>query len=473
MEIGGFVIPDGTTTLAPSANVEVQSTVERGSEATIQHVLGMLSAGEERARRSFSFTPPENVLSPLARVPFVLDLNGRYYFDHMAKFGSWSFFGALEAGRVEQEVLLPMLSEATGADFVDVRPLSGLHCMTVAMSGLCEPGDAVVTIPVAAGGHMCTAGVAQRLGLRVSALPFRDPYELDLDSAAAILSELQPAAIYIDQSAQLFPIDPRPLREIVDHYSPQTVIHYDASHLNGLILTGAMFNPLEHGAHSLGGSTHKTLPGPHKGYLATNDPGLALQLADSASTFVSHHHPADVVSLAITLIELRDCGGEEYGRRVTENARLFAAALHNRGIAVAGAERGFTECHQVWASAPRDADPTAIADRLFESGIVVNKLEGLPGMDRAAFRFSLAEFTRMGADAEDTEVLADLVSRVILATSPHAQVSADLSELRRRLDRPRYCYDADQLEGLGAPAELVALCRTIADQMVCPDPGAD
>lgn len=441
------------------------SAVEQLSNASIQHVLGMLAGGERRARRSFSFTPPENVLSPLARTPFVMDLQGRYFFDHMTKFGSWSFYGALEAGTVEQDVLLPMLREATGAEFVDVRPLSGLHCMTVAMAALCRQGDTVLTVPVEAGGHICTTPLATRLGMNVVPLPMLDSYGVDLEATAAILSERLPAAIYIDQSTQLFPIDPLPLREVVDACSPRTLIHYDASHLNGLILTGAMFNPLARGAHSLGGSTHKTLPGPHKGYLATSDPRLVSGFDETASTFVSHHHPADVVSLAITLIELRECGGAEYGRRVKDNARLFARELHGRGVAVAAADRGFTDCHQVWLSAAPAADAAEVAERFFASGIVVNKLDGLPGLSGDAFRFSLAEFTRLGAGDAEVEELVEAIVATIEGSAAPGRIAERMRGLRRQLDRPRYCYGAEQLEGIGAPPEVVELCAVIERQV--------
>lgn len=113
----------------------------------------MLSSAERRARRSLSFTPPDNVMSPLARVPLVLNLSGRYFFDHMQKLGSWSFPGCLEGGATEHGVLLPMLRNLTGASYVDVRPLSGLNCMTVALSALCEPGDVIMSVPVESGGH--------------------------------------------------------------------------------------------------------------------------------------------------------------------------------------------------------------------------------------------------------------------------------------------------------------------------------
>jgi len=438
------------------------SRVEKGaSDASIEHIVGMLAAGERRSRRSFSFTPPENVLSPLARVPFALDLHGRYFFDHLSEFGSWSFFGALEGGRVEQEVLLPMLREATGAGYVDVRPLSGLHCMTVAMAALGEVGDQVLTVSFEAGGHLCTESLARRLGMEAVPLPMGNAHDLDLDRVEEVVAELRPAAIYVDQSSELFPIDPAPLREIVERRSPQTLIHYDASHLNGLILTGAMFNPLARGAHSLGGSTHKTLPGPHKGYLATDDPRLAARFAASASTFVSHHRIADVVSLAITMIELRDCGGDEYGRLVIENARRFAHGLDRAGVAVSAAERGFTDCHQVWVPAPAGSDPVALANRLFEAGLVVNKLDGLPGVAGTAFRFSLAELTRMGGGVEEVDELSSILAEVLLERDARG-IAERVGALRSRLREPRYCYGPDDLAALGAPEEIVDLCRTMA-----------
>lgn len=439
--------------------MSVQGAIQ-GSDR-IQRLLALLARQEDHGRRSLSFTPPENVLSPLARVPFVLDLYGRYFFDHMTQFGSWSFFGALDAGAIEQEVLLPLLREMTTATFVDVRPLSGLHCMTIALAALCVPGDTVLTVPVANGGHICTASLAERLGMTVKELPMASLHDPDFDRITADIRELQPAAIYVDQSTQLFPIDPAPLREIIDRWSPATRLHYDTSHLTGLVLTGAMFNPLARGAHSIGGSTHKTLPGPHKGFLATNDDTLAGRFADMASTFVSHHHIADVVSLAVTLVELRHCNGDEYARRVISNARAFATGMQCRGADVAGADRGFTACHQVWVGIPAGEDPVAVAVRLVDAGVVVNKIDGLPGLDGTGLRFSLAEFTRMGAhDADVHDLVAVVADAIVDAASSH-DLALRTQALRRRLRRPCYCYEASALAEMGAPNEIVDLCDAI------------
>ena len=76
----------------------------------------------------------------------------------------------------------------------------------------------------------------------------------------------------------MFPIDPQPIRNLIDKLSPETILHYDSSHINGLIFGKALFNPLTRGAHCYGGSTHKTLPGPHKGFLAMNELSIAKRM---------------------------------------------------------------------------------------------------------------------------------------------------------------------------------------------------
>lgn len=205
----------------------------------------------------------------------VLDGYSRYFVDHMELFGEWSFFGGVEAGRIETDLLKPMLSDMAGADHVDVRPISGLNCMTVAMGGLCPAGGTMYTVPVESGGHMSTTTVAERLGIRTVPLPMDGHHAIDLDRLAEQLKTDPPNLVYLDQSTQLFPIDPLPVRELLDQHAPQALLHYDSSHINGLILGGALPNPLDRGAHSFGGSTHKTLPGPHKAFLATNDRRVA------------------------------------------------------------------------------------------------------------------------------------------------------------------------------------------------------
>lgn len=416
----------------------------------LDRVLSLLACEDSSARRSLNLTPSENVLSPLARLPFVLDGYSRYYFDHLRMFGAWSFFGALEHGQIEDQVLLPLLRNLAAAEYITVQPISGLNGMTVAMSALANPGDTVLTMPLAAGGHMSTARVAGRLGLRQLDLPMLDEFTVDLDGLKGTLAQERPALIYLDQSTVLFPVDIQPLRAVLDSAGSSALLHVDTSHLNGLVLGGALANPLHRGADSFGGSTHKTLPGPHKAFLATRNADIAERFAAAAGDLVSHHQPAAVASLAITLLEFRDCGGDRYARQVVKNAQSFAAALAQRGLQVVGADRGYTACHQLWVD-PGTADSARAAEQLYAAGVRVNRV-GVPGIKGSALRLSVAEVTRLGAEEEAFGLLAGALADALDGTDP---INDDLAQLRAQLDRPRFCFDTDDLPAL--PEELSRL----------------
>src|SRR4051812_27361823 len=85
----------------------------------LEQLLSSLHDNQMRSRTSLNLVPSENVLSPLARLPFVLDGYSRYFFDHMNKFGKWMFFGGIELGDIELDIVLPELRNMTGAPHVN------------------------------------------------------------------------------------------------------------------------------------------------------------------------------------------------------------------------------------------------------------------------------------------------------------------------------------------------------------------
>jgi glycine/serine hydroxymethyltransferase len=287
------------------------------------------------------------------------------------------------------------------------------------------------------------------------------PYDVDLFALERALTDDPPALIYIDQSTVLFPVDPRPLRVIVDKHALSTRIHYDSSHLNGLILGRAMFNPLERGSHTFGGSTHKTLPGPHKGFLATGDAEIGMRIQAAENVLTSHHQPAAVVSLGITLLELLECGGQDYAQSVLVNARQLAQCLADGGLRVAGRRRGFTACHQVWIDPTSDDDGLDTTARLESSGIRVNRFRGLPGIPHAAYRLSAAELTRLGGGRAETEALADILIGLMTGGLSVSEARTRVHKIRGQLSRARYCFTEEDLVRIGLDDGLVELVRQV------------
>ncbi|MFJ2478181.1 hypothetical protein ACIOWI_35350 [Streptomyces sp. NPDC087659] len=370
-----------------------------------------MASHHEASRDRLHLVPSENGLSLAARLPHLTEAAVRYAFPGPDDGGeNWAWPGRQDLVAVEQDTAM-RLGTQLGAQYVNLKPVSGVSALTVALSALAVPGDAVFNWAERDGGHGSTRFIGARLGLAMKDLPF-DPAACTLDLSRlteALGDEPRPALVYLDAFMCLFPIDLGGLREAV---GPETLIHYDASHTLGLIAGGQFQDPLAEGADSIGGSTHKTYPGPHKGVLATNRPDLAARLDEHASHFVSHHHPADVASLAVAVAEM-DERGRAYALRTVANARRLGAALAERGFTVCGAERGFTDCHQLWVDIAPLMDAEAASRLLFEAGLVVNAIPIPTVAAPAGLRLGMQEMSWAGMGEAETDEIAEVFAAVL------------------------------------------------------------
>lgn len=236
--------------------------------------------------------------------------------------------------------------------------------------------------------------------------------------------------LYLDQFMCLFPHDLRAIRAAV---GPDVVIHYDGSHVMGLIAGGQFQDPLSEGADSLAGSTHKSFPGPHKAVILSNDETLFGSYEAMSNVFVSHRHTADTVALAIATEELHE-HGTEYAAATVANARLLGAELADRGLNVSAAALGYTRSHQLWL----DPGPRLSAERasraLFEAGVVVNAVE-IPYLPSVmGLRIGVQEVTRNGMTGEQMPLLAELIASVLTGTGTSVRRSALLDQLRAAIE---------------------------------------
>ncbi|MEH6478175.1 MAG: hypothetical protein V7727_20950, partial [Sneathiella sp.] len=163
------------------------------------------------------------------------------------------------------------------AEYCNLRPLSGLHAMTVAMLALTDPGDTVLSLSPNFGGHYATGGLSKRLGRSSLYFDLLENGLLDESSLLNAIEVQRPRLVYVDQCHGLRPVDLTDIVRVVRSVSFDVLIHADVSHGLGLVLGGAIANPLDSGCDSYGGSTHKTFPGPQKGVLLTNCEEISLK----------------------------------------------------------------------------------------------------------------------------------------------------------------------------------------------------
>ncbi|MGB6164295.1 MAG: hypothetical protein WCF33_08105 [Pseudonocardiaceae bacterium] len=398
-------------------------------------VLSLVTRYHHTSTRRLHLIPSENSMSLAARVPFLTDVVHRYCFPSKGENTAWP--GTDDAVSIEHAAISG-LRALYGAKYVNVKPISGINCMAVAMSALTEPGSTVLSIAESDGGHGATRFLAERLGLTWIPLPHnRSQFRIDIDRLAAVAAPVSgPKLVYLDQFMCLFPHDLSAVRAAT---GSDTTIHYDGSHVMGLIAGGQFQDPLSEGADSLGGSTHKSFPGPHKGILLTNSEHIARKLDEHAGHWVSHHHPADVAALAIVVAELRD-NAADYAVQTVHNAQRLGQSLANRGLRVCAAEQGFTRSHQLWVDVAPAMDPSAASRALLAAGIVVNAID-IPYLAAGTgLRLGVQEVTWLGMGVGEMDELAAVFERVLLRGQDPDLVAADVRRLHDRFAR----VDADQ-----------------------------
>lgn len=394
----------------------------------IDEIVRRLTSFELASAQRLHLVASENQLPVPARAPYLTDALTRYCFGSAENTG-WAWPGRDDLAELEIAAA-DAVGALLGGRFVNVKPVSGLSAMTVAVSALAARSATVFSLAEPDGGHGSTQFVSRRFGLDWQPLPI-DPHTWGVDVEALTQRARRiggPLLIYLDSLMALFPHDLTAIRAAVGE---RAVIHYDASHTLGLIAGGQFQQPLAEGADSLGGSVHKTWPGPvGKGVLVTDNARHACEIDAHAAGWVSHHHPADVAALAISAEWMREHAAS-YAERVVANARRLASALTAQGFTVCAADRGATRSHQVWVDVAAHCRADTAARLLYAAGIVVNAID-IPYLSQPGLRLGVQELSFLGIDTDGIDELAALIARVLIHRDPPDIVARAVTELRTR-----------------------------------------
>lgn len=402
--------------------------------ASVRAVCSAVEADSALKRETLPLVPTENQMSPLALRMLGSDLAHRYL---LLDSSVWEY-PQHEHLKLIEERCRATLGELYGASIVNVRPLSGINAMLIVLAGATRPGSNVYIMSPNQGGHGATGIIAGRLGLETRFLPFDAvALDLDLEAAECAFASKPPDAIYIDISNLLFPLS---LRALVKLCPPSTFIYFDCSQILGLMCDPDYFNPLREGCGVIGGSTHKSFPGPQKGIVLGNDEEAMARIGRASDAFVSNSHMNSVAALAVAAAEMQ-AFGRDYSRAVRSNAALLGRLLAERSVPVVGCpKRGHSQTHQIWI-APPEADVESVG-RLKEAGIVVNaaRIPSIGG--RRGIRLGTTEVTRLGMGTAEMRVIADLVAQAYHGARGPGRIRAGVRELRQAFTETRYCFAA-------------------------------
>ncbi len=404
--------------------------------------------------KTINLIASENIVSPAVREAMISDFHNRYAEGWP---GERVYAGCKYIDQVEL-LTIELAKKIFNAEFVDVRPISGVVANLVVYTAFTEPGDVMMSLSIPCGGHISTgkkelwgtAGIVH--GLNVEYFPYDvDELNIDVDATIKILKNGKKTIKLLMFGASVFPF-PHPVKEIAPiAHDLGIVVAYDAAHVLGLIAGGFFQDPLREGADVISASTHKTLPGPQHGIVISWNKYSDLIKKSSFPGLLSNHHLHNVAALCIALSEIAQFG-REYAAQIIKNARALAQALHERGLKVLGEKRGFTESHVILLDtvASCGIGGREAEGRLENSNIIVNR-NLLPYdlkkykrhyTDPGGIRLGTAEVTRLGMKESDMEIIADFITDVLIKNKPSTEVSKSVTEFRRNFNKCHYCFDS-------------------------------
>ncbi len=406
--------------------------------------IDQLLADEEADELEYiHLTSNETLLSPRALKVLSSPLGNRYLLEHRdmrqdspSRLNGFIFKGLSRVNAIEASAA-EVCQELFGAKYVEFRCLSGLHAMQTTMLSLTEPGDTVMRFGIVDGGHFATEHLIKVFGRKSCTYGFdRARLTIDIAKTAEIFKREKPKLLYLDAMNYLFPFPIRELREVVG----DTPILYDASHTLGLIAGGQFQNPLAEGADILQANTHKTLFGPQKGIILTNNRELIDRIGYNLSQgLVSSQHTASLLSLFIALHETR-LTGRAFAKQVVENARTLAERLAAQGVPVLARHDGqFTDNHHFFINLTGVASAAHQLERLLRAHLVVQR--GMPFRNVDALRVGVQEVTRRGYGPGEMAQLAEWMAAVLHGAEPEVLAPA-VRAMARRFDQTYYTGEA-------------------------------
>lgn len=229
--------------------------------------------------------------------------------------------------------------------FVNVQPSSGSQANQAVLLALAKPGDTLLGLSLAAGGHLTHGAPPNLSGKWFHAVHYgvrRDDHRIDMDEVARLAREHKPKIIITGGSAYPRTIDFAAFRAVADEVGAFLMV--DMAHFAGLVAGGVHPNPLAH-AHVVTTTTHKTLRGPRGGMVLTNDEAIAKKIDSAVFPGLQGGPLMHIVAAkAVAFGEALRPAFKDYARSVIENCRAMGEVLRSAGYDLVS---GGTDTHLI------------------------------------------------------------------------------------------------------------------------------
>ncbi|ARE38603.1 Serine hydroxymethyltransferase [Rhodovulum sp. P5] len=397
-------------------------------------VAAAIAAELDRQQIQIELIASENIVSPDVMAAQGSVLTNKYAEGYPGKryYGGCEFVDKVEALAIDR------LKALFGAGYANVQPHSGAQANQAVFLALLQPGDRIMGMSLAHGGHLTHGSPVTVSGKWFDVVSYEvdtETHLIDMEKVRTLALETRPKLIVAGASAYPRRIDFEGFRRVADEVGAYLMV--DMAHYAGLIAAGLYPNPVPH-AHVVTSTTHKTLRGPRGGVILTDDEALAKKL-NSAVFPGNQGGPLMhvIAAKAVAFGEALQPEFRDYTARVIENAQALAAVLKAGGLGIVS---GGTDSHMVLV----DLRPKGVTGKVAEiglerAGLTCNK-NAIPNDPEKPFvtsgiRLGTPAGTTRGFGTEEFDRIGALILRVIdaLAATPEGdqQVEAEVrAEIR-------------------------------------------
>ena len=343
------------------------------------------------------------------------------------------YYGGCEFVDIVEDLAISRVKELFGAEHANVQPHSGAQANNAVMHALLNPGDTIMGLSLAHGGHL-THGMKLNVSgklYNVVAYGVDESGRVDMEQVRELALAERPKLIIAGWSAYPRQLDFAAFRAIADEIG--AYLWVDMAHFAGLVAAGLHPNPVPH-AHVVSSTVHKTLGGPRSGFILCTEE--LKKKIDSAVFPGQQGGPLmHVIAAKATAFKVAASEGfKDRQKRTIEGAQILANRLLQQDVKDAGVSiaSGGTDVHLVLVDLRHHAlNGKEAEDLLHDAGITVNRNavpnDPRPPMVTSGLRIGTSALATRGFDAEGFTEVADIIASVLLP-------NPDIAALRARVD---------------------------------------
>ncbi|MER3425660.1 MAG: serine hydroxymethyltransferase [Thermus sp.] len=375
-------------------------------------VFQLIALEEKRQREGLELIASENFVSQAVREAVGSVLTNKY----AEGYPGARYYGGCEVIDQIEGLAIERAKTLFGARWANVQPHSGSQANMAVYMALMEPGETLMGMDLAAGGHLTHGAKVNFSGrlYRVVSYGVRpDTETIDLEEVRRLALEHRPKVIVAGSSAYPRLWDFAAFRQIADEVGAYLVV--DMAHFAGLVAAGLHPNPLPY-AHVVTSTTHKTLRGPRGGLILSNDLELGKRIDKLIFPGIQGGPLEHVIAgKAVAFFEALQPEFRAYSQRIVQNAKRLAEELAARGYRIVS---GGTDNHLFLVDLrPKGLTGKEAEARLDQVGITVNKnaipFDPAPPRVTSGIRIGTPAITTRGFTPEEMPLVAELMDEAL------------------------------------------------------------